>query len=192
MKLNYKQRLFLYFAIIFAIFTIGIVAFQQSQEKRFKTEALEGKLDAYTEIINAGLIINNANYTQVLDSLIQLLPRNIRLSLIGKEGNVIFDNSIENISNLENHSNRPEIIDALSTGKGTYIRKSSSNNQKYLYYAKKFGNHYIRVALPYDVQTQIFLKTENAFLYFIIFLFIVMLFLIQVVTNRFAKSINHL
>ncbi|MCK9164170.1 MAG: ATP-binding protein, partial [Bacteroidales bacterium] len=109
-----------------------------------------------------------------------------------KEGNVIFDNSIENISNLENHSNRPEIIDALSTGKGTYIRKSSSNNQKYLYYAKKFGNHYIRVALPYDVQTQIFLKTENAFLYFIIFLFIVMLFLIQVVTNRFAKSINHL
>lgn len=192
MKLNYKQRLFLYFAIIFAIFTIGIVAFQQSQEKRFKTEALEGKLDAYTEIINAGLLNRSSDSLQIIDTIIQLLPQNIRLSLIDKQGNVLFDNSIKNISSLENHANRPEIIEALRVGKGSYLRTSASNNQKYLYYAKKFGNHYIRVALPYDVQTQIFLKTENAFLYFIIFLFIVMLLLIQAGTNRFSKSIKQL
>lgn len=192
MKLNYKQRLFLYFAIIFAIFTIGIVAFQQSQEKRFKTEALEGKLDAYTEIINAGLLNRSSDSLQIIDTIIQLLPQNIRLSLIDKEGNVLFDNSIKNISSLENHANRPEIIEALRVGKGSYLRTSASNSQEYLYYAKKFGNHFIRVALPYDIQTQRFLKTENAFLYFIIVLFIVMLLLIQAGTNRFSKSIKQL
>ena len=48
MKLTYKKRLFLYFAIIFAVFTIGVITFQQSQEKKFRTEALEEKLDAWT------------------------------------------------------------------------------------------------------------------------------------------------
>ncbi|MFA7081043.1 MAG: ATP-binding protein [Bacteroidales bacterium] len=192
MKLNYKKRLFLYFAIIFAVFTIGVITFQQSQEKRFRTEALEEKLDAYAEIINAGLLNRSGDSSQIIDTIIQLLPQNIRLSLIDNQGNVLFDNSIKNISSLENHANRPEIIESLRAGKGSYIRTSASNSQEYLYYAKKFGNHFIRVALPYDIQTQRFLKTENAFLYFILVLFIVMLLLIQAGTNRFSKSIKQL
>lgn len=192
MKLTYKKRLFLYFAIIFAVFTIGVITFQQSQEKKFRTEVLEEKLDAYAEIINAGLLNRSSDSLQIIDTIIQLLPQNIRLSLIDKQGNVLFDNSIKNISSLENHANRPEIIEALRVGKGSYLRTSTSNSQEYLYYAKKFGNHFIRVALPYDIQTQRFLKTENAFLYFIIVLFIVMLLLIQAGTNRFSKSIKQL
>ncbi|MGV8963127.1 MAG: ATP-binding protein [Candidatus Saccharimonadaceae bacterium] len=192
MKLNYKQRLFLYIAIIFALFTIGVVAFQQSQEKRIKTEALEERLDAYIEIVNAGLLSRNGDYSQVMDSLIQLLPQNIRLSLIDKQGNVLYDNSIKNISKLENHAKRPEIVIALRVGRGNDIRTSVSNSQEYLYYAKKIGNQYIRVALPYDIQIQRFLKPDNAFLYFIILLFIVILLLVQFVTNRFGKSIKQL
>ncbi len=192
MKLSYKQRLFLYIAIIFTLFTIGIVAFQYSREKKLKTEALEEKLDAYVEIINAGLLNRDRDYTQVLDSLIQLLPQNIRLSLIDKQGNVLFDNSIGNVSRLENHAKRPEIIKALKVGKGTDIRTSVSNSQEYLYYAKKSGDQFIRMALPYDIQVQRFLKSDNAFLYFIIVFFIVILLLIQFVTNRFGKSIKQL
>ncbi|HHT03959.1 MAG TPA: two-component sensor histidine kinase, partial [Bacteroidales bacterium] len=141
---------------------------------------------------NAGLLNRSSDSLQIIDTIIQLLPQNIRLSLIDKQGNVLFDNSIKNISSLENHANRPEIIEALRVGKGSYLRTSASNSQEYLYYAKKFGNHFIRVALPYDIQTQRFLKTENAFLYFIIVLFIVMLLLIQAGTNRFSKSIKQL
>lgn len=192
MKLSYKKRLFLYIAMIFTLFTIGIVVFQYSREKKLKTEALEEKLDAYVEIINAGLLNRDRDYTQVLDSLIQLLPRNIRLSLIDKQGNVLFDNSIENLSRLENHAKRPEIVKALKVGKGTDIRTSVSNSQEYLYYAKKSGDQFIRMALPYDIQVQRFLKSDNAFLYFIIVFFIVILLLIQFVTNRFGKSIKQL
>ena len=192
MKLSYKQRLFLYFAIIFTVFTIGVVVFEQSREKRFRTEALEEKLDAYTEIVNAELLNNANDYSQVLDSLTRLFPQNMRLSLIDKQGNVLFDNSIEDLSELENHAKRPEIIGAFEKGKGRDIRTSASNNHEYLYYAKKIGGQYIRVALPYDIQTQRFLKTDNVFLYFIVGLFLAMLLIMNIVTNRFGKSIKEL
>lgn len=192
MKPSYKQRLFLYFAIIFAIFAIGVITFEQSREKTSKTDALADKLDAYTEIINAGLLGKNDNYTQVLVSLIQLFPQNLRVSLIDKQGNVLFDNTINDLSKLENHIERPEIVNALGIGKGMDIRTSASNSQEYLYYAKKFGNRYIRVALPYDIQTQRFLKTDNAFLYFILVFFAVILLIIHYVTSRFGKSIKQL
>lgn len=193
MKLNYKQQLFLYFAIILAIFTIGIVIFEQSGEKKLRTEALEEKLDAYAEIVNAALITHeNSDTQQVLDSLAQILPQNIRLSLVDKNGNVIFDNLIKDLSSLQNHADRPEILEALKGTKGVDIRTSTSTNQIYLYYAKKYGNHYIRVALPYDIQTQRFLKSDNLFLYFILTFFVVMLVLINAITSRFSKSINQL
>src|SRR5690554_1643028 len=117
MKLSYKIRLFLYFSFIFTIFTIGIVAFEKSRDKKLKTEALAEKLDAYIEVLNAGLLIGNGSVTQTLDTLIELFPPNIRFSLIDKDGNVLFDNSIEDLARLENHAQRPEVIDALKSGK---------------------------------------------------------------------------
>src|SRR5690554_184122 len=67
MKLSYKQKLFLYFFIIFSLFTIGIIVFAQTQERKFRTEALEEKLDAYTEITNVALLKG-----ENLDSLVAL------------------------------------------------------------------------------------------------------------------------
>lgn len=192
MKLNYKQRLFLYFAIIFSVFTIGVIAFGQLREKRFKAEILEEKLDTYTEIVNASLIEKTENYTSVLDSVLRVFPDNIRLSLIDTKGVVQFDNSIENVDELENHNQRLEIQNALQNGKGTNIRISTSNHQAYLYYAKKFENYFIRMALPYDAKTQHFLKANNGFLIFIILFFLIILLWINITTNRFGKTIKQL
>ncbi|MFA7447130.1 MAG: ATP-binding protein [Weeksellaceae bacterium] len=192
MKLGYKQRLFLYFALIFGVFTIGIILFEQFQEKKVKTEALEEKLDIYTEVVQAYLLNQKDARSNSLDGILPLLPPNLRLSLIDKQGVVLFDNSIKNVEGLENHKNRPEILDALKDGTGTEIRTSTSNQQAYLYYVKDFGHQYIRVALPYDLQTRKFLQADNLFLYFIIALFGLMLLLVNFITSRFGNSINQL
>ena len=191
MKLSYKQRLFLYFAIIFAAFTVGVAVFEQSREKASRTRELEEKLDAFTEMIHLSLR-ENQQQVGMLDNLIRLFPQNIRVSLINKQGNVIYDNSIGDVSQMENHAERPEIAQALKNGKGTDIRLSASNNREYLYYARKFGERYIRVALPYDVHTQNLLKTDKTFLYFIVALLAAMLLLMNFITNRFATSIRQL
>ena len=84
MKLSYKQRLFLYFAIIFAVFTIGVITFEQSREKKFRTRALEEKLDASAEMIYVALRGNNFQ-VKALDSLMRLFPQNIRVSVIDRQ-----------------------------------------------------------------------------------------------------------
>jgi Signal transduction histidine kinase len=191
MRQFYKQKLFLYFFIIFALFAIGIALLEKSREQNFKTEALEEKLDSYASIINVSLI-NRQNNFQHLDSLTGLFPPNIRITLIDNQGAVLYDNALKETSQLESHAQRPEIVNAKTKGKGTNIRVSNSNRQEYLYYAKRFSGYYIRVALPYDIKVQDILKADNAFLYYIIGLFILMILLINYVADRFGKSIKQL
>ena len=44
-----------------------------------------------------------------------------RITLLGKDGQVLFD-SIENPKEMENHSNRPEFIEAEKQGSGEMVR----------------------------------------------------------------------
>ncbi len=62
-----------------------------------------------------------------------------RITLIEESGRVILDSEVplQNVGLLENHSNRPEIIEANHSGIGTDTRKSKSLNVEYFYLAKK-------------------------------------------------------
>ena len=187
MKLSFKQKLFFYIFFIFTLFTVGVVIFERTREVKFKTETLKEKLDAYSQIIQNKI---SENRLQPLDSIINLFPENLRITVIDKNGIVHYDNAIENIETLENHFKRPEIMEAKKYGDGMNIRVSQSNRIEYLYYAKKINEYYIRVALPYNIQTQNFLKADNWFLYFIIALFFAILVLIHLVVESFGKSVK--
>lgn len=192
MSLRYRQRLFLYFSVVFTAFTIGIVVVEQAREKTYKTEALEEKLEAYTDIINAKLIQKGEPYAEQLKDFQQVLPADLRVTLIASQGKVLYDNSVDSFLLMENHSERLEIKQALLEGKGSEIRDSETKHKEYLYYAKRFGDHYIRVALPYDIQLKHFLKPDNAFLYFMLAFFAAFILIIHLVTFRFGKTIKQL
>ena len=53
-------------------------------------------------------------------------------------------------------------------------------------------NYFIRVALPYDIEIQNFLKTDNIFLYFITLLFFITLISLIYISDRFGKAISGL
>lgn len=192
MKLRYRQRLFLYFSIVFTVFTIGIIIFQQTREKSYKTEALKEKLEVYTDIIKNKLGRSQETYANQLEDLHTVLPKDLRFTLISFQGKVLFDNVVSNFNSMGNHLSRFEIKRASRYGKGADIRTSKTNHHEYLYYAKKFDNDYIRVALPYDIKLQHFLTTDNIFIYFILAFFTAFLFIIHRVTFRFGKSIKKL
>lgn len=185
--LSYKQRLFLYFFCIFAIFALGIVLLEQSRERSYKTEVLVGRLDAYVSMIDAALQQNKPP-----EFMQNLLPEHLRLTLIDKNGAVIFDNVIDNFTEMEQHLQRPEIQEAQLDEGAWDIRFSQSAERKYVYYAKQFSQYFVRVALPYNVEVQHFLKADNFFLYFVLVFFVLMLFLIHYVSERFGKSIRQL
>ena len=191
MKISYKQKLSLWFFAIFVLFTIGIIVFERSRETKFKTEALIKRLDAYAEIIHASLE-KHQTPNQSMEYLSGILPDNLRQTLIDSYGNVIYDNVVVGNSLVGNHAERPEITQARTNGSGSNIRTSATNSQKYLYYAKRSNDYFIRVAFPYDVQIQNLLKSDRLFLYYIITLFIITLFVINYVADRFGKSIRKL
>jgi signal transduction histidine kinase len=191
MKMNFKQRLTLSFLIIFALFTAGIIIFERQMSRRHKEEALEEKLDAYADMV-AAYIMPDIHRT-IPHEILELLPDNMRLTLISREGEVLYDNEISDVSHLESHADRPEVVAARKIGHGTYIRMSASAHKPFLYYAQDTGGPVIvRVALPYDVRIQSFLKTDNAFIYFIIAVFAVGIFFIMYAGNYFGKSVKRL
>jgi len=197
MKPNFQQKLILSFLIIFTVFTAGIVIFEQRQARRYKTEALQEKLDAYTTIVSGYIrptVHSGGSICPAhLDSLLQFLPAHLRLTLIDRTGQVLFDNTISDQTPLENHADRPEFVDALKQGSGTFIRTSASTSHPYLYYAKNDGaSTIIRVALPYDIKVQSFLKPDNFFLYFVIALFLIGLAFIYYVGHYFGQSVRQL
>lgn len=187
------MQLFLCVALAFSLFTMGVFFFEQSREKKLKTEAIEERLGAYAEIV--GNRIRNesmADYPTVLDSLTAWLPSNLRLSIIDSKGEVLYDNSVSEWKSLESHLNRPEIAEAQKNNKGTDIRVSDSTQEKYLYYVKNEGGLFIRVALSYDIQVQRFFQSDNIFLYVIILLFLIVLFILNKISTTFSKSIIEL
>ena len=92
----------------------------------------------------------------------------LRITLIDAQGNVLADSDIplNDISDVKNHLDRPEIQDAKRYGIGHNIRRSATIDRDFLYMAKlvknaptktSFGTlQFIRLSVPYeDVQYQI-------------------------------------
>ncbi|WP_294143181.1 ATP-binding protein [uncultured Sanguibacteroides sp.] len=195
MKLSYKQKLFSYFFIVFTIFTIGIIFFQQKREKAYKTENLRTTLNNYAtmlaQYVDTKQLIQDHHIDSV-QNILQILPQNLRVTLLDRTGKVLFDNSIEQDKEIENHLQRPEIQSALIHSTGASVRHSKTLGIEYYYYAKAYPHFFIRVALPYDIEVQNFLKTDNIFLYFITLLFFIALISLIYLSDRFGKAISGL
>ena len=69
---------------------------------------------------------------------------NLRLTLIDKTGKVIFESDLplEQLLTVENHLHRPEVQDALCTGRGISTRRSSTVNVEMLYLAKSLASDF--------------------------------------------------
>lgn len=195
MKLTYKKKLLICFLLIFAAFAGCMIYIEQKEEERYKTEALENKLDGYAEIIHEYILKDNLKDSTIseLNGLIPILPQDMRITIIKQDGQVLFDKEVENIGRMENHNTRPEILQAIYNNHGSHIRISTSTQREYLYYAKRYSESYfIRVALPYNINTKQLLKADNMFIYIVAIMFIIVIILFNYVAGRFGKSISQL
>jgi signal transduction histidine kinase len=65
----------------------------------------------------------------------EIMGRHLRVTLISMDGTVIFDNEAD-VSSMENHSNRPEVMSAKRDGFGTAVRYSKTVKNDRIYVAK--------------------------------------------------------
>jgi signal transduction histidine kinase/HAMP domain-containing protein len=190
MTLN--KRLFLYFFGTFFLLTAAITFFQYQREKKFRTEQLDQLLSTYNNTIYK-YIQDNKNSIYSLDRLIKYFPdTTLRVTLIDLSGNVIYENSVKPGTTLENHAQRPEIIEASKNETGKAIRLSSTTNINYYYLAYKHEQFFVRTALPYNLSLSNMLEANTMFLYFIAFVLLIAIVILFFITKSFTNSIDRL
>jgi signal transduction histidine kinase len=194
MKMTFQQKLVTSFVVIFALFTVGIVVFEHGRMRRYKTEALEERLDAYAGQIGRYMDEDSAAIDHYyLRQIVSRMPPELRATVIYRDGTVVWDTELSD-GIMDNHSDRPEIAAALAHGRGTSIRRSESLGREYLYYARAVGDGdwVVRVALPYNIEVRSLLKPDNAFLYYVVALFVVGLLFILYLGRYFGASVKRL
>ena len=176
-------------SLIVSIGTIKKSYIKQNKEHLFR---LAKSVEIH--IKKDSLIIRNSE----LQKKIRNLSENIdsRITIILKDGKVIID-SEKNPEQMENHKNRPEIIEAGKSGKGYRIRQSDTLQKKMMYLAiPVFENNeiiaFIRVSNFTD-EVFILLNSIKKNIFLTAFLVIIFSFLISLIlANRFTKPIKEL
>jgi two-component system phosphate regulon sensor histidine kinase PhoR len=146
-KISFKRRIIISFSLIIAVFTAGIILFEQNQIKKERINGLEYTLEKNADIIYKYLKNNNIAIdlnAQLVSQQLQYMEPDLRLTIIDWQGYIIYDNLL-NDKTLENHLKRPEIQKSITFGEGSNIRLSRSNKIKYLYYAKKYEEGFLYV-----------------------------------------------
>jgi two-component system phosphate regulon sensor histidine kinase PhoR len=145
-----KKLLIIFMAILFfGVVITGYISY--SFTKNILLNNIKENLKAECRLIEDNFINYNGNY--------DIFAKNTK-NYIGKRVTIIQDNgkvlgeSDSNQINLESHSDRPEIIQALKNGEGSSTRYSKTENDTMYYYARKVekngGIYVLRLSVQVD------------------------------------------
>ena len=193
---SFRNNLFLYYTAIFLVFTVLILGLLYNREKNYRIGTLNDELDRITTVtenyIRANSVYEKENY-HIIDSIVKLLPQpNLRISVINKEGKILYDNFVPDWNAMENHLDRPEVADSRLSEFGASVRYSQTTGQEFYYYSKNYERYFIRAAVIYDVKMEHFLTAKKVFILIIFIAFLGIWSVMLVMTNRFTESISKL
>lgn len=141
--------------VIISTLIVGILNSRQISEEGMRdiNQSLSAHTELLAEIAKLSLQPNNPDFKSLQQTLKQLGKNTrSRLTIIANDGIVLAD-SREHPEKMDNHSQRPEIIDARTQGSSTTSRYSQTLKQKMIYRALRIDQDqkplgFVRVSLP--------------------------------------------
>lgn len=189
---SFSHKLFLSVISLFLVFAACFMIYQYKREKAYKVELLHSKLQDY----NARLyeyFDNTPNLDEITEYLGEHTLSGLRITLIKPDGEVIYDSSESNLSRLENHKARPEIIEALRDNDGYDVRRTSETTGfPYFYSATRYPDYIIRTALPYNFDLVNNLKADAHIFWFTGIITLILLFIFYKLIQKLSTSISQL
>lgn len=117
--------------------------------------------------------------------------KKLRITLIDKEGRVLFDTAAK--GEINNHSDRAEIIEAFARGEGRIVRNSPTFHKNTFYFALRINeNTVLRVAKEADSIFGVFKGVLPLVLFLSLLLFMLCMALAQILTRRFVAPVERL
>lgn len=190
-RISFHWRVLLTLLMMCWLLVGTFLMFQYRREREFKRELLDTRLQSYNlriaeEMKDAGI-----------DSAAKKISAPtewIRLTLIDREGNVIFDNNDRTPFPTANHNARPEVAEARLKGSGHAAeRHSDSDDTEYFYSATLLDNGMVvRSAAPYTHSLVEFLSIDKTFIWIMLAMTAVISFVGYFATRRISLSIKRL
>ena len=195
MSIFWKQFIssFLIIVLVLFIFTFLVIGELNKYDKSLTKERLLTAANLSTQVLKPSL--ENPTIDKV-QSVVSSLGENtgVRITVIDENG-VVLGDSKKNPREMENHSERPEIKQALNNEIGESSRYSSTLQKEMFYVAvihrDKNGKPQtiIRAALPLSIIQQALLPLESKVIYIGIALTILALLLSLAVSKMTTKSL---
>lgn len=209
---NVGKKLYFSVLAVFLVFAVSFIVFQQTREKQYKISTLTLKLANYNELLEEDLELSKtcgillSDSVEVVDSVrvaeakledfVQTHEsKDLRVTLVKKDGTVIFDNMSKDYRHFANHAQRAEIVQALKEGMGTSVeRQSKTLKQDYFYVASYFPKSHliVRTALPYNDDLTKSLQADLHYIWFALAAIILLTLVLYRFTNRLAKNVSKL
>ena len=183
--LSFNKKLFLSVISLFIAFAICFMAFQYRREKEYKIELLNTQLQNYNDRLNDFLRGRDTlNIQQLDDYVCEHTFEDLRVTLIDKNGTVVYDNLEKDPSHFENHHNRQDSIN----------RQSESLGGEFFYSARYYPNldYIIRSALPYNVSLMRHLKADSHYVWFTLIISLILIIIFYRFTHKLGMSITKL
>ncbi|MDY5677797.1 MAG: ATP-binding protein [Eubacteriales bacterium] len=137
-------------------------------------------------LVSAGVNENGTEYLEKLDSSI------FRFTLVDADGTVLYD-SLVDASEMENHLDREEIAQALESGSGSSVRKSSTLTERTFYEAMRLENgKVLRISMSQMTVGALILDMLPAVIVIAFISIVVALVLSHTMSSGIVKSLDNL
>lgn len=191
--LSFNRKLFLSVISLFLVFAGCFLAYQYQREKEYKIELLHTQLQDYNNRLYENLRNRRDVQNVVNASVSHHAPEELRVTVIDRKGNVLFDSYQEDPTQLGNHLGRKEIQKALKSGNGFDVRRTSeTTGTPYFYSATSYPDLIIRSALPYNVSLVNNLKADRHYIWFTAIVTLLLIFIFYKFTDKLGTSITQL
>ncbi|WP_318709347.1 sensor histidine kinase [Candidatus Acetatifactor stercoripullorum] len=180
-KINRKLVLIATLAIFFTMLLITVVYYDLFRGQVFKD------LRAYTMILT-----EYEDMSQIREVSDKLEEYEMRVTLVGEDGKVLFDSEADSAS-MENHGERPEIVEAMETGEGQAVRNSETLSENTFYYAVRLENgSVLRIAKDAGSIYSIFGRALPSLFMVLLALIVLCMVLAHYLTSKLIAPIERL
>ena len=191
-RVSFHSRVLLTVLLICWVSAGIFMLFQYGREKEFKSQLLDTELQMHN-----ARIIDDLRQGDSITSIVRRIGAplsRLRITLIDRDGNVVYDNNNHTPFPSANHNTRPEIISARTRGTGHAVARYSESDATTYFYSAMLGDNgeVIRSAAPYDHPLEEFLRADRSLIWITLALTAAISLIAYLATRKISLSITRL